>query len=122
MHSNRVFSAFAIIATTGLMLAAPAMAQAVSEVTVRAPAPAGVEVKHEVVKYADLDLKGAAGAETLVGRIRSAAERVCMPAPTHKANFKDVSDYETCKTNAIALAVKDSGSAAAEQVLKRTGG
>jgi UrcA family protein len=123
MHSGKVFQAFAILMTTGMMLTAPAMAQStVSEVIVRAPPAAGTEVKREVVKFADLDLKGAAGAETLVGRIRGAAGRVCMPAPSHPANIKDVSDYQTCLADAVARAVKDSGSAMAEQVLKRTGG
>jgi UrcA family protein len=122
MHSSRVIPAFATALTAGLMLAAQAMAQTTtSEVTVRAPPRHGVEVKHEVVKFSDLDLKAAAGAETMVGRIRGAASRVCMPAPTQKAEFKDVSDYQTCRTQAVSGAAKDLGSPMVDQVLKRTG-
>jgi UrcA family protein len=113
----------AIAMAAGLVWTGAATAQTTtSEVTVRGRLPAGVETKHEVVKFADLDLKGVSGAETLVGRIRGAADRVCMPEPTHKADIKDVSDYQACRTGAIAGAVKDSGSALAEEVLKRTGG
>ncbi|MGZ3272225.1 MAG: UrcA family protein [Caulobacteraceae bacterium] len=122
MHSSRVSPAFAIALTTGLLIAVQAMAQStVSEVIVRAPPAAGVEVKRETVKLADLDLKGQAGAETLVGRIRAAAGRVCLPSPTHPAALKDVADYQKCRTEAVSQAVKDSGSAMVEQVFKRTG-
>ena len=123
MLSGRMIPAFSMALATGLLLAGSALAQtAVAEVTVRGRLPAGAEAKHEVVKFADLDLSGAAGAETLVGRIRGAADRVCMPAPTHIANIKDVTDYEACRKEAVASAVRNSGSAMAEQVLTRTGG
>lgn len=122
MHSSSVSLASAIALALGLALAAQATAQTVtSEVVVRAPSAAGVEVKQEAVKLADLDLQTAAGAETLVGRIRGAAGRVCTPAPTHLANFDDVSDYKTCRTQAVTRAVLDSGSPMVEQVLTRTG-
>lgn len=122
MHIKGVSPAFVVALTTGLMLATQAPAQTtVSELVVHAPPAPGIEVKREGVKIADLDLKTAAGAETLIGRIRGAAGRVCMPAPTHAANFRDASDYQKCRTQAVANAVKDSGSPMVEQVLKRTG-
>jgi UrcA family protein len=122
MRSRRLYPVFAVALAAGLTPAVHASAQgAVAPLTVHAPPVTGTEVKTESIKVADLDLTSDAGAETLVGRIRGAAGRICMPRPTAKGNFKDVSDYEKCKANAIESAVKDSGSAKAAEVLKRTG-
>jgi len=89
---------------------------------VHAPPLPGAQVKDVEVKVSDLNLKSEAGAETLLGRIRGASGRVCAPRPTHQPDFKDVSDYEKCKTTAMERAVKDTGSPLVEAVYKREGG
>ena len=122
MHSRKVFPAFTLALATGLIPAFHASAQStVAPITVHAPPISDSEIKTEVIKVSDLDLSSEAGAETLIGRIRGAAKHVCSPRPTHKANFKDVSDYDKCMTEAIESAVKDSGSTVAMQIVKRTG-
>lgn len=122
MNSRRVLPAFIALAT-GLMLTAQASGQTTtSPLVVHAPPIApGAEVKDEMIKVADLDLKTEAGAETLIGRVRAAAKRVCAPRPTAKANFKDATDYEKCKDAAVERAIKDSGSVKAEEIIKLTG-
>jgi UrcA family protein len=122
MHSRKVFPAFAIALATGLTPAVHASAQSsVAPLTVRAPPISDAEIKSEAIKVSDLDLSSEAGAETLIGRIRGAAKHVCSPRPTHKANFKDVSDYDKCMSEAMERAVADSGSKAAAEIIKRTG-
>ena len=122
MHSRSVIPAFAIALATGLTPAVHASAQSsVAPLTVHAPPISDAEVKSEAIKVSDLDLKTELGAETLIGRIRGAAKHVCSPRPTHKANFKDVSDYDKCMSEAIESAVADSGSTMAAQIIKRTG-
>ena len=103
--------------------ASPVFAQKVAEVIVRAPAPLppGAEVKREVVKFGDLDLRQPAGAETLTGRIRAAAERVCEPSPRHLASFKDVDDYRSCLNGAMNGAVMEVGAPMVQHILERTG-
>ena len=122
MHSRRAFPVLAIALAMGLLPAAHASAQsAVAPLTVRAPPISDAEIKSEAIKVSDLDLKSMAGAETLIGRIRGAAKHVCSPRPTHKANFKDVSDYDKCMSDAIERAVSESGSTMAAEIIKRTG-
>jgi UrcA family protein len=122
MQSRKVFPAFAIVLAAGLTPAVHASAQStVAPLTVKAPPISDAEVKTQAIKISDLDLSSEAGAETLIGRIRGAAKQVCLPRPTHKANFKDVSDYDKCMTEAMDNAVRDSGSTVAAQIIKRTG-
>ncbi len=122
MQSRRVLPAFVIAMATGLLPAAQASAQATaSPLTVHARHPPGTETKDEVIKVADLDLSSEAGAETLIGRVRGAARRICSPRPSSFGNFKDMSDYERCKTEAIEDAIKNSGSAKAMEIIMRTG-
>jgi UrcA family protein len=124
VNASKHVASLALAAAAGLCLSAAASAQtSVPEVTVHAPAPvAGTEIKREIVKFADLDLKKDVGAETLIGRLRTAATRVCSPLPTQLANFKDVADYDNCRGRALAAAVQDVGSPLVQQVFKRTGG
>jgi UrcA family protein len=124
MRSGRTLSALAIATALGLAATSGAMAQgsSVSELTIRgASSSPGGELKHEPIKYTDLDLKSQAGAETLIGRLRAAATRVCHPIPTHKANFKDVDDFEKCRSQAVSHAVQDLGNPMVKQVFDRTG-
>lgn len=122
MRSGRILSALAIATALGLAATSAPHAQAVSGVVVRgAPLAPGAEVKNESVKYADLDLTKAEGAETLVGRIRAAATRVCHPQPTTLRDFKDVSDYEKCHQQAVRGAVQGLGNPVVQKVLDRTG-
>jgi UrcA family protein len=55
----------------------------------------GLEFAQRTVKFADLDLTHAAGAEALYARIRSAARQVCAPS------------MRPCIDQAIARAVAD---------------
>ncbi len=122
MQTRRVSPVFALALAAGLSSATYASAQTtVATLTVHAPPISDAEVKSEAIKVSDLDLKSEAGAETLIGRIRGAAKHVCSPRPTHKANFKDVSDYDKCMSETIESAVSDSGSTVAAQIIKRTG-
>jgi UrcA family protein len=122
MQSRRVLPAFALTLATGLLPAAQASAQATAQgITVHASHPPGTEIKDEEIKVADLNLNSDAGVETMIGRIRGAASRICMPRPTAKGNFKDVSDYERCRTEAVEDAIRGTGNARAMEIIKRTG-
>jgi len=101
-----------LAAALALLAGAPAAlhaqpAAAVPEIIVRAPAPAppGTEVRSETVKYGDLDIARAAGAETLLTRIRAAAGRVCAPAPDSRRALADTADHTRCVDGAIQRAV-----------------
>jgi UrcA family protein len=104
------------------MASSLAWAQAsVSPVIVHGQKAAGTETKDETIKVADLNLNTAAGAETFIGRVRGAASRVCKPKPTHKGNFKDVSDYDKCRDDAVKQAVAGLNNPNVQQVFDRTG-
>jgi len=114
-----------LAAALGLAVSAAPAAYAqvtVQEIVVRPPAPLppGAEVKGETVSFADLDLTNPAGAETLIGRLRAAAERVCAPVPHSLGNLKDVADYNHCTTGAMDRAVGDAMSPMVDQVYERT--
>jgi UrcA family protein len=109
--------------TAGLMASSLVWAQAsVAPIVVHGQKAAGTETKDETIKVADLNLKSAAGAETFIGRVRSAASRVCKPKPTSKGNFKDVSDYDKCRDDAVKQAVADLNNPMVSEVYNRTGG
>ena len=101
----------AFAAALGLLAAAPgAQAQpstTVPEVVITAPAPAppGTEVRREVVKYGDLNIRRQAGAERLLKRIHAAAGKVCEPTPSTKRAFADSADHKKCVDGAIQHAV-----------------
>ena len=78
------------------------------EVVVTPPyAPPGAELRRETVSFEDLDLSTRAGADTLMGRIRSAAQRVCSPDATYPDQLSDVADHDRCMDRAIDRAVAD---------------
>jgi UrcA family protein len=56
-----------------------------------------------VVKYGDLNLDSADGARALLGRIHSAANRVC--APLESRSLDQQTRWQTCYNQAIASAV-----------------
>ncbi|MBV8867366.1 MAG: UrcA family protein [Acidobacteriaceae bacterium] len=66
-------------------------------------------VRRQVVRFADLNLSVAPGAERLYARIRSAAIRVC--GPEDGRNLVLGSGARACVQKAIADAVADVGSA-----------
>ena len=110
-------------ATFGLAAGSAANAQsAVGELTVRSHSSpdSTVQVKSQVVKFADLDLSGTAGAETLVGRIRGAASQVCSPMASDRGNMRDVADYRRCTDMAMAGGVQDTRSDLVQQIYLRT--
>ncbi|MEP6547180.1 MAG: UrcA family protein [Gammaproteobacteria bacterium] len=66
----------------------------------------GLEVAKRTVKFADLDLRGAAGAETLYSRIRIAARQVCTPTFAGW-EWESVRSSRSCIEKAITRAVAD---------------
>ena len=66
----------------------------------------GQLVAHKVVKFADLDLTHASGAETLYSRIRSAARQVCAPLFAGW-EWESIKSSRPCIDNAITHAVAD---------------
>lgn len=101
-----------LVATASLALAGHALAQSdygpgpgPDELTVQGIARSpDVEVKSQLISYADLDLSGPAGAHTLLMRIRGAAEQVCSPEAFIR-DFRDSEDYRDCKDEAMSRAV-----------------
>ncbi len=106
-----VRSILALAAGLGLLAGGQAFAQSYndSDVVVTAPyyAPGDREVHSKAVFTGDLDLSTAAGADTLIGRIRQAARDVCAPAPTHLGELANNADYENCFNGAVERAVYD---------------
>lgn len=122
MRSGRTLSALAIATALGLAATSGAGAQAVSGVVVHGSTGGhGAEVKNESIKYGDLDLNHEAGAESMIGRLRGAAKRVCNPRPTNRANFKDWEDYENCIDHATKAAVADLNHPMVQKVFDRIG-
>lgn len=61
------------------------------------------------VSYADLDISGAAGVQTLYARIKSAAQEACGPEPA-VLDLRDTAGYNACYKQAVAKAVNRVGS------------
>ncbi len=78
----------------------------VDELVVTGHARPGVEVHARRVAFYDLDISGYAGARTLLGRIRSAAEQVCSPEASPR-ELADNADYRGCLQDAVRDAVND---------------
>ena len=70
-------------------------------------AAASNDVRTEVVKFADLDLKRPAGAQELYRRIQQAARDVCEPNRIDENPY--MRDYRLCLSSAIARAVVEVG-------------
>ncbi len=86
-------------------LAIPCLAVAqstVHEVVVR-PSATGAEVRAEKVSFSDLNLEHAAGARTLLLRIRGAAQRVCGPDDGFHAD----DSFKACVRESINRAVTE---------------
>ncbi len=116
-----ILIAAASLATAGYASAQPYSGPAgPNELTVTGVAPADIKVRSERVSYADLDLTGAAGARTLMLRIRGAASEVCTPDPFIR-DLRDVADHRDCKEEAMSSAVEqlDSPLVSDEYDLKR---
>jgi len=77
------------------VLVAPALVLAVST-AVRAETPA---VRHQVVRYDDLNLTSAAGQSTFQTRLKGAVETVCGPQADLR-NFDEAADYKACVAKA----------------------
>jgi UrcA family protein len=84
--------ALGAILTTPLALAVPAFAEAPS--------------RSEVVKYNDLDLATAAGAETLYSRLKVATWRVCRDVVS-SSGLPAMMDRSACQAELLETAVKD---------------
>ncbi len=93
-------------ATLGL-IAAAAPTLAASEVVVHEHAAAhGIKMMSKSVRYQDLDLSTAQGADTLVSRIRSASKTVCQHGYKGKMSLHERKDYDRCVGEAMQEAVQ----------------
>jgi UrcA family protein len=120
--SNRLIPILAAAASlavgAGVTFAQPGNAAlseplAIDDVVVTPPgAPPGGEERREPVAFADLDLNTTAGAYTLMGRIKAAAQRVCSPDATNPDELGDTADHDSCMFEAVdrAVAVVDAPS------------
>jgi UrcA family protein len=114
-----------VLAAVGLLALAPAAQAQPSTtlpeiiITAAAPVPPGVEVRHETVKFGDLDIHRRAGAERLLGRIRAAAGRVCAPEPSTKRAFADAADHKKCVEGAISHGVAELNAPEVTQAYRR---
>ena len=114
-----VASALVLVASTAdiavPVLVAPALVLAAST-AVRAEAPDRT-VRHQVVRYDDLNLASAEGRAMFQVRLRGAVETVCGPRADLR-NFDEAADYKAC----VARASHDAMSAApdiARQAIRR---
>src|SRR5260370_30889255 len=78
---------------------------ALAVTTVTFAAPPSDEAPSVTVRYDDLDLATAAGANTLYHRISGAARAVCRHEYTH--DLRVIAGIESCRANAIAKAVHE---------------
>lgn len=105
---NKVITAS--IAALALTFSTAAFAQDTTQITVTAKRyEPGVQVRTEVVKYGDLNIKKLSGAHTLLVRLKTAANEVCSPAPSNLLNISTVTDYNRCWTHALGNAVAKVG-------------
>ena len=86
------------------VMAQPNAIDEMDAVTVRGDYTPNLEIRRQAVSYADLDLRGDAGAWTLLQRIRAAARTVCEPQPSIH-DLKDQSQYRICFYDAVSDAV-----------------
>ena len=108
-HFKSTLLAAAVLASLAAPIAAVA-ATTVEEVTVTANTPAGTTARHKVVKVADLDMGKPEGVETLLGRLRNAAEEVCtLAAPRTPQDLEKVGTYQHCLHVAMDGAVAQVG-------------
>lgn len=84
--------ALSALLTAPLALAVPAFAESPS--------------RSEVVKYNDLDLSSAAGAETLYSRLKVATWRVCRDVVS-SSGLPAMMDRSACQAELLETAVKD---------------
>jgi UrcA family protein len=79
------------------VLVAPALVLAVSTMA-RAETPAET-VRHQVVRYADLNMASASGQAVFQIRLKGAVETVCGPQADLR-NFDEAADYKACVAKA----------------------
>ena len=71
----------------------------------------GMQTNSIVVSYADLDIHSAAGAKTLLGRIKVASRHVCGDRPS-PLSLRSMTHYNTCVKDAVSGAVAQAPSMA----------
>jgi UrcA family protein len=112
IRSISPLSAFLFIALSASSLAAPTRAT---------PARVG-DVPTKTVRFADLDLATAAGAETLYGRIRTAARIVCREQPqsaVRECRARAVDDAVSRLGNSLLSSIHRSTVDRVEEVVRR---
>jgi UrcA family protein len=111
--SSSPIASLAAIALGVAVAAAPPLVLAqthVSDIEVREPMPLqpGHEMKSATVKFGDLNINAASGADALVKRLKKAAKKVCAPEP-HIRDLKHVKNYNDCVDGAMNGAVSALG-------------
>jgi len=108
MKETKVSKTFKLLTTAALaatLIASSGVAQA------QPGARAGEEAVSITVRYADLDINRAAGADILLRRISLAATRVCGGQPDARA-WGPTRAFTTCRDASIARAVARVGAPA----------
>jgi UrcA family protein len=104
LNMKSVASALVVVASAAdfavPVLVAPALVFAVSTAA-RAEEPT---VRHEVVRYGDLNIASPVGMAAFKARVNGAAKTVCGPTPDAQA-MDETADYKACVSKAIRDAV-----------------
>lgn len=102
-----------------MRIAAAALALATAAATLTTTsAPAFAEESRAIVYYADLNLGTSAGRETLEGRFRAAARKVCGAVPS--VQVREIQQVRECQTNAMAQAWNQVTATASSSQIRRT--
>ncbi len=80
------------------------------------------EVRSKHVRYTDVDISTAHGAETLVRRIKNASERVCGGPHNRKTSLHERTAYDQCVKEAADEAVLSANSPAVTAAYKNIAG
>jgi UrcA family protein len=77
------------------------------------------EVRSKHVRFTDVDISTAHGADTLVRRLKNASERVCGGPHNRKESLRERSSYKTCVKEAMDEAVQGVNAPAVSEAYKR---
>lgn len=89
----------------GLHVALAAIACGVTMTTAATADQSDGQPLTKVVSYADLNLNGEAGAQTLYGRLRMASSQVC--APFRGNSLRERTNWSECFSSALARSVAE---------------
>ncbi len=99
-----------LAAAASWQVAGAVMAQtSVDEIVVNGASTEGQDIRHQIVRYGDLNLRQETGARALLGRIQAAAKNVCEPEPAN-VDLTGQTQYKSCLSHAVSGAVYRVGS------------